>query len=1194
MYLKSLEMQGFKSFVDKTVLEFGKGITAVVGPNGSGKSNISDAVRWVLGEQSPKLLRGSKMDDMIFSGTEARRSVGFAEVSLIMDNGDGALNIDFSEVKLTRRLFRSGESEYLINGASCRLKDIYMLFADTGIGKDGYSIISQGRVDEILSNKSEERRSIFEDASGIMKYRMRKQESQRKLNATEQNLLRIQDIIAELEHQIDPLTKQAETAKQYLSLKYELRDIEVGVLTDGISRASERLEEMNSRYREVSQQISENEAFLEKERQDNERKTEISRQLEQQLEEVRAQGFEIEKRVERFYSEIKLNEEKINSINENTERLSRESFSYMGRKGELESRIQESSQELAACETEQDSVMQELQAAQNKYDSIMALLSQDSFRAEEIRDRIVEMKLENEQRKGEILTLKSSIDMLEENKRNAAERQRQLTGQQKELEEENQLAQEQEQAVSQKLQEAREGHEESVSDLERLKKETDEKTQEMNLINSELQRKEARYKLLKEMEENYEGYARSVKEILSLCRQNADFGQGIYGAVAQLITVPQKYELAVEAALGASYQNLVTASEREAKLAIAYLKEKRLGRATFMPVTAVSPRAMDPQTENRLKKIEGYCGLAAQLIRFEPQVAQVIQNLLGKVAVFENLDSAIQAAKLFHYDFICVTVEGDILRTTGAITGGSPENTRRTGTLSRTREIPDLEGKVQALRNQYEALWTVIGDNKARIVDCELAQGDRMEELRKLEILYAKVKSQAENTAGRIKEHLENGALLEEETAKLDLGISEAKASIERLQKEREQNIEQLETLHQELSVCEEKAKTGANVRSALSGEITEYRLKAQTIDSRIEKLKEDKQRFQDEIAELDIKFEYIGTQIKEGSSQTQQLQDENETIRGQIECYLQEKTGRQGTLTQLTGQKKELDEDLAGMMDRITAITQQLSVLKEEIGRLEIRRVKVEGEVEYNTSRLWEEYELTLLKARELTGGKTMENYSACQKRISQLKQQIKDLGSVNVSAIEELESTQARYQFMSGQRSDMEEAKRKLQKIITEVDHLMKEQFISKFKVIRENFQDVFRELFGGGKADILLTDEANILESGIEIHVQPPGKKLQNMMLLSGGERAMTAIALLFGILRMHPSPFCLLDEIEAALDEANVYRFSQFLSRITDHTQFILVTHRKGTMEAANSIYGVTMEEKGVSRVLSMKLEKEKSE
>ncbi len=1190
MYLKSLEMQGFKSFVDKTVLEFGQGITAIVGPNGSGKSNISDAVRWVLGEQSPKILRGSKMEDMIFSGTEARRSVGFAEVSLVMDNSDGVLNIEYEEVKITRRLFRSGESEYLINGSSCRLKDIHLLFADTGIGKDGYSIISQGRVDEILSNKSEDRRSIFEDASGIMKYRMRKQESERKLNSTEQNLLRINDIIRELENQIEPLEAQAETAKQYLQLKYELRDIEVGVLVDGISRANERLNEINTKAEDVSTQIAENEAALEKEKQDNESKNEISRQLDTELSQLREKGFEIEKNIERFYSEIKLNEEKISSINDNNTRLNNESFEFTGRKSELNNRISETDSEIEKAEQEQDGVIAKLQEAQNKYDSIMSLLSEDASKAESIRDKLVETKLKNEQRKGEILTLESNITLYKQERENAEAQLLELKNQQSALASDNLLAVESLTKNSTEVESAKTKHEDVVNTLSKLKEETEALTGEMNTVNTELQRKSAQLKLLKEMEENYEGYARSVKEILSLCKNNHDFGQGIFGAVAQLINVPKKYELAVEAALGASYQNIVTASEEEAKMAIEYLKEKRLGRATFMPVTAVTPRKIDTQTENKLKSMGGYCGVASDLIEFESHVAQVINNLLGKVAVFEDLDSAIRAAKYFKYDFICVTVEGDILRTTGAITGGSPENTKRSGALSRTREIPAMEKEVKALKSKYDSIWEQIGSNKAKLVEQELAQGDMLNGLRTLEIDFAKVKSEADNTSARLEESNQRIENLENDINIKAQSEFTAAESIKNIHSDIENALSEMENLSKELVIYEEKAKTGAQVRAALTDEITELRLKAQNIYSKVEKFKEDKQRFLDEITGMETKFEYMSSQMSEGKSQIDILQKENEVISQKIQEYLVEKTGSQDIVTKLAEQKKNIDEDLAGMIERITSITDALALLKEEMGRLDIRRVKAESEVDYNTTRLWEEYELTVSAATELTGGKPVENYGACQKHINKLKNQIKDLGAVNVSAIEELESTKSRYTFMATQRDDMEDAKKKLQKIITEVDHLMKEQFTSKFKVIRENFQDVFRDLFGGGKADIVLTDEANVLESGIEIQVQPPGKKLQNMMLLSGGERALTAIALLFGILRMHPSPFCLLDEIEAALDEANVYRFSRFLDRITDNTQFILVTHRKGTMEAANSLYGVTMEEKGVSRVLSMKLDK----
>lgn len=1190
MYLKRLEMQGFKSFVDKTVLEFGSGITAIVGPNGSGKSNISDAVRWVLGEQSTKILRGSRMEDMIFSGTENRRSVGFAEVSLIMDNSDHVLHIDYEEVKVTRRLFRSGESEYQINGAVCRLKDIYLLFADTGIGKDGYSIISQGRVDEILSNKSEERRNIFEDASGIMKYRMRKQESERKLAATEQNLLRINDIISELEYQIGPLAKQSETAKKYLQLKYELRDIEVGVLVDGIGRASQRLSEINQKYDDTTAGIADRENALQREKTANENKSELSRQLDAQLQEAREKGFEIERNIERLHASVKLNEEKISSVRENMLRLNNESHTFSGRKAELESRMAETQNELKEAETLRDAAVTDIQEAQNKYDSVMALLSDDSAKAEALRDSLVSDKLAAEQRRGEIEALRSQISVLEKNKEALMNNQSLLDTEWADAETALRNAVTAQQDTAENLDRARQDHAEALTSLTELKTLTEQYEQQLSLLTSELKSKEARLKLLQEMEANYEGYARSVKEVLSLCRKNPDFGSGIYGAVAQLITVPQKYEAAVEAALGSSYQNLVTASEEQAKQAISYLKEKKLGRATFMPVTAVAPREMPFQTVTRLKGIRGYLGIASDLITYDSAASPVIRNLLGKVAVFETLDSAVEAAKLFRYEFICVTIDGDILRTTGAITGGSPENGRRSGTISRTREIPALKKEVSALREQHTSLWEKVGKNKAVIFQSELEQGDKLQNVRALEIAFAERNSETENLKGRLLDLEQRRGVLSEDFTRQSERINAAEVEIEDVTAVIQEIETRIQTNTELLETFEEKAKTGAAVRNALSGEITELKLKAGTVYSRIEKLNADKDRFAEEVQSLISRFEYMNTQLEDGQEQIRTLQASNEEIRGQIDRYLAEKTGSEDALSRLSGEKQNVDADLAGMMARITGITDEISLLKEELGRLEIRRMKAEGEVEYNTNRLWEEYELTPVKAKELTGSEPVENYAACQKRISLLKNEIKQLGPVNISAIEELESTQNRYTFLSEQRNDMEDAKVKLKRIISEVDHLMKEQFSAKFKEIRQNFMDVFRELFGGGKADIILTDSDNVLESGIEIHVQPPGKKLQNMMLLSGGERALTAIALLFGILRMHPSPFCLLDEIEAALDEANVYRFSTFLNSISRDTQFILVTHRKGTMEAAHSLYGVTMEEKGVSRVLSMRLEK----
>lgn len=1190
MYLKSLELQGFKSFVDKTVLEFGKGITAIVGPNGSGKSNVSDAVRWVLGEQSPRILRGSKMEDMIFAGTAARKSVGYAEVSMNIDNSDHALNIEYEEVKVTRRLYRSGESEYLINGANCRLKDITLLFADTGVGKDGYSIISQGRVDEILSNKSEERRRIFEDASGISKYRMRKTESERKLASTETNLVRINDIISELERQLGPLTKQAETAKQYLALKYELRDIEVGVLVDGISRANERLNEIAASVDSVNSQINDFEEKLIKERNDNEEKTNAQKELDDKISELKESGFEIERSIERLAAEIKINEERISSVNENADRLTKDSYEYSGKNSELTRRINESNAGIEENNKLLDVVMNDLQESQNKYDMIMSLLSDDATKAEQIKDSIVENKLKNEQSKGEILKLESNIEMLNdsissiESEIASIERQLEVLEQQKNEAEKNKAE------VENELETAKSVHEDALAEINRLRSETDKLNGELSQVSSELQSKSARLKLLEEMEENYEGYARSVKEILTFCKDNRKLGSGIYGAVAQLINVPQKYELAIEAALGSSYQNIVTGTEEEAKQAIEYLKANKYGRATFMPVSSAKERVFDSNTISEMKRSRGFLGIGSEVIDYPSDVSPVIANLLGKVAVFDVLDNAIPVAKRFKYDFICVTLDGDILRTSGAITGGSPEKSKRTSALSRTRDIPVIKEEVKKLADREAEIKNNINKNKEIMSVDENKAGDALTSLRTLEISFAKIKSDAESRKLRYDESKERHDKLISDIDVKKADIERANNDIIDFNRAADDSVKAVLDLEKELASYEEKAKSGAEVRNALLNEITEHRLKAQNINSVIEKFKEDIERFNTEIEEMNTKSQNITLEIDEGKNLVSTLENENKEKTTQIEELEKQKNESADGLVAVLDQKKTLDEDLAGMMDRITDITDSISKLKEESSRLDFKRMRAETELEQNTTRLWEEYELTVTKASEVTGGLPVENFAQCQKQISILRKQIKDLGPVNVASIEELESTQTRYDFMYSQRKDMNEARDKLVKIIEEVDILMKEQFNSKFKEIRANFKQVFRDLFEGGDADIVLVDDTNVLESGIDIIVQPPGKKLQNMMLLSGGERALTAIALLFGILKMHPSPFCLLDEIEAALDDTNVYRFAHYLHVVNDNTQLLLITHKKGTMEVADSLYGVTMEEKGVSRTLSMKMEK----
>ena len=1226
MYLKRLEMQGFKSFVDKTVLEFSSGITAIVGPNGSGKSNISDAVKWVLGEQSPKTLRGSRMEDMIFAGTQSRKPTGMCEVSLIMDNEDHALNIDYLEVRVTRRLYRSGESEYLINGAQCRLKDIVMLFADTGIGRDGYSLIGQGRIDEILSTKSEERRNIFEDASGIMKYRIRRNEAERKLAATEQNLVRIGDIVNELEAQIKPLEKQSEVARKYLALRYELRDIEVGVLSETITRAEDNLEVINKNIDTVNSDRAEANAALEGLRQENESKLELSRQLDGLIGKLRGDQSEHEKRIERINGEIALNNEKIVHAKEETQRADTERAVETGR-------IEAHRQEIGRLEAEIGALDGQIREIRAKCEAKEALLSETDgkltaaeAKKEEIRTELVRLRLELGDRNSKKEAANAQIALVTERK--IALDQELKAIQESDSAGAGELGEAEKEYIDagNRASDAKQEYQNNEGRLAALRAEIDEDNREITTLTGSMQSLNAQCKLLKEMEAGFEGYARSVKEVLQACKKNPEFGDGIYGAVAQLITVPKEYELAVEMALGQSYQNIITETEDETRAAIGFLKEHRYGRATFMPLTAVTGKRFDGQLERELRGMRGYRGIASDRVECEARFRVVADSLLGRVAVFETLDDAIDAAKRYRYQFMCVTLDGDILRTSGAITGGAAERgAKTTGALSRTREIPRLEKELDNASKKVETLYARLADNKAEAASLTESQTSRFEQLRELE----RAASAAASKVAALRERQEG-----RRTRRASL-VDELKGQISLVQ-----------SLNGQIGTYGDEA-------AAISDEIkgTELRLEQATAEA--DNFRVDREKVGNEVFAVKIDENRVLAARQKAADDAEGLKKEIETLTEKIALYESSASENAGNIKALEAdireletkravseldaadaaeklkgverRKAETDQALGGMLTRITEINTRITNIEQEANRLEIQKVRCENEINSGRNRLWEEYELTLSAAKELAKDIVIENYKESAARIVELRAAIKALGPVNVNAVEEYESTVTRYKFLSEQSRDMTEARTKLRKTVDELTEVMQRQFSEQFQIIRTNFNQVFVELFGGGKADIVLSGVgtgagaqgtdlgasgraagtdlrwgargtgsgaaggASVLDCGIEINVQPPGKKLQNMLLLSGGERALTAIALLFAILRMRPSPFCLLDEIEAALDDANVYRLSDYLSGVSKETQFIMVTHRKGTMEYAGSLYGVTMEEKGISRVVSLRME-----
>ncbi len=1185
MYLRKLEIQGFKSFADKISLDFHSGITAVVGPNGSGKSNIGDAVRWVLGEQSAKTLRGSKMEDVIFAGTEHRKPVGFAEVSLTIDNDDNYLPVSYSEVTITRRVYRSGESEYYINKTSCRLKDIHELFLDTGIGRDGYSIIGQGRVDEILSSKSEDRRLIFEEASGIMKYKVRKQDAERKLNLTEQNLVRINDIINELESQLEPLREQSEAAKKYLTLRENLKELEVNVYLNNIDKLKEKIKEYEIQFKDIRDNIEAEERRLRSITTQNQQKTELLKKLDEHITEARGKFYLIEANLEKNSSEVKLKNEKINSLNTNIVRIKEENSEISSKLELLNTEEKNRQKKIEYLNGQYSDFSKKLEKYQAELDGILSTLDESERQIEMLKSGIMDKLDIQSDKRTQINNIKNHIENL---------RKRQ-----------NSIGTE---VYSLKLEKDKDNMKkedliESIRNTSILIKHSSEKINELNNektelkgtlsdlekqhgnIRTDIQVKTSRHKMLKDMENSMEGYSRSVKEVMTACRQSPELGKGIHGTIAQLVEVDKKYETAIEMTLGSALQNIVTSSEDDAKKAIEFLKRNRVGRATFLPITSVKGKRLDDNTLRRLESCQGFCGVASDLVTSDSAYNGIVLNLLGRVVVTENLDSGISIARKFGYTFRIVTLEGDILSTSGSMSGGSNDH-RSSGILSRSREISELENIIEGLKKDEIKYGAKINDVRQMLLEIDTEFNEYSNKLRDNEL----IKTRDENHLQMIEDNLRKT------DAKIGMLINDkekmAKQEQETLLEQQKYEVE-LEAIETDISETkaviaehQEKFKADQTVRDDLHQEITDFKISVNSITESIQSVTENLDRIKGEREALTRSHTRKQEEINKANNEIELLKQEINGLDSSTRSLLNEKTGKTLEIDRLVEEKKVLEEESTDFIEKLNTTNKTIHLLHEEYNRIDIKKAKAEAEMKSIQDRMWDEYELTYSNAVELK--KEIENIAEAQRNISEYRAQIKALGPVNVSSIDEYIKTKERFEFMSVQKNDMEQAKDKLHKIIHEMVQVMKRQFVEQFKLINENFGIVYKELFGGGKAELIISDEDNVLESGIEIEVQPPGKKLQNMMLLSGGERAFTAIALLFAILRLKPTPFCLLDEIEAALDDANVYRFGEYLKKYSHNTQFIMVTHRKGTMESADTMYGVTMQEHGVSKVVSMKM------
>lgn len=1178
MRLKSLEVHGFKTFPDKTKLSFESGITSVVGPNGSGKSNISDAIRWVLGEQAPKSLRCSRMEDVVFNGTDNRKKTGYAEVTLNIDNSDRFLDFNGDEIAVTRRYYRSGESEYLINKAAVRLKDINELFMDTGLGRDGYSMIGQGKIDSIVSSKSEDRREIFEEAAGISKYRYRKIEAERKLKNTEDNLLRLRDIVTELQERVGPLKKQSEKAQQFLTYSEEKRGLEIALWLLTLDKSQDSLKKQDEKILIAQTQYDEAGQALEDIQKESEEIYDKNAALSVQCENIRAQISEIDGKIAEKNAQISVAE---NDILHNTENIGRV-------KGEIEQADKsagEFEKTIAEKQARIDVLDNEIISNQKKYARVSEQLNVINIDAGKNGDALQELTatlsaLTSQSADARVIdiTSDSSINELTQRIESLKTQNEEKSDQRASLLEMSDKYTADISSVSEEissLENAIEGLSIKLGSKgkkrEQLKEEYDKQTLDIR----EHQRK---ISFLDNLEKNLEGFSKSVKQVMGASKSGKL--HGVYGPVSRVISVPKKYAVAIEIALGAAMQNIVVGSDEDAKQAIRYLKSTDGGRATFLPLNTIKPRELK---ESGLDDCYGFVGVAADLCSCDGKFSNILGSLLGKIVIAEDLNSAASIAKKYSYRFKVVTLDGQVVNAGGSMTGGSLA--RSTGVLSRASEIEQLKAQTDKLtgkqRDAEAALEQMNREYSA--VEAE-ALGSRAELSNKQQEL---VRLQAEHRACENELQAVNDSI---ESAQAE--IEDCFTKIEGFKKSREQARDRLAELGVQIAEAEQNVNAVTGSRAELSKQREELSAKLQNIRLEIVTAQKDIDALNSEIvmaknsgADSEQRKAELNAQIAAYEKDIQDKQGEIELYKKEIDSLKSTQDAHAKQIEAYNGQRDLLEKRTVEIRSIERSKTSEREVSGRELARLEERKINLQKEYDTIISKLWEEYELTRREAEKVAV--PIDDQPAAQKRLNSLKQSIRALGSVNVSAIEEYKEVSERYEFLSVQVKDVEKSKAEIEKLITSLTKQMKETFVESFEQINRNFTFTFKELFGGGTASLSLADPENILTSGIDIIVHPPGKIVVHLDALSGGEKALVAIALYFAIMKVRPAPFCVMDEIEAALDDVNVARFASYLRRLTDKTQFILITHRRGTMEEADVLYGVTMQDEGISKLLELR-------
>ena len=1179
MYLKNIEVHGFKSFANRINFKFNKGITGIVGPNGSGKSNVADAVRWVLGEQRIKQLRGASMQDVIFSGTENRKPLGYAYVAITLDNADHSLAIDYDEVTIARRIYRSGESEYLINGIPCRLKDVNELFYDTGIGKEGYSIIGQGQIDKILSGRPEERRELFDEAAGIVKFKKRKNAAVKKLEDEKLNLVRVNDILTELEKQIGPLERQSEVAKIYLKKKEELKKFDVNMFLLENKRISEQLDSTSEKYKIASDELAETSEKYDNIKKEYENVQNELEQLEASISKARELLSDTSAVRGKLEVEINVLREQVNSLDGNHVHLTGRQYAVL--------------EEITRKEEERDGILAEKGSFDGQLSELNIVRKEAEDRLNELQERIEALNNEIEAGKNTIIgalneraTIKSHLgrydSMTEQvNIRKAELNARILRAKSDEAEQDDVIKnlEEEFEAVNSKIREMNERQsllEEKNYKITDLLTGEDQKLRDTQVL---YHQEKSKLDAVTNLTERYEGYGNSIRKIMEQKEEH----NGIVGVVADIIKVDAKYETAIEVALGGNIQNIVTREEETAKKMIRFLKDNRQGRATFLPLTSIQ-NPQEFKTPEVLKE-KGVIGMADGLVTTETEYVNVAKAMLGRIVVVDHIDNAVKIARKFDYGVRMVTLDGELLVPGGAISGGAFKNS--SNLLGRRREMEELEKKVKGYLKEIDNL----------VNEIEKTKEERMQIRKELEMVKAEIQEQfiAQNTA-RL-----NVIKAEERKSEFGKGFEELVSEQQDIEDQIVKITEEKERIAAELKASEEMEKNVGNSIVQFQKELESVRVleneQAQSLselDLQAEKLlqkqgflQENCDRIMSEAARYQAELAEILDGIRENREEAER---KKENIKGIEETILASHTTQDESENQLhaaTKRREELGTKQKNFFAERESMADRIAALDKEVFRLGSQRERMEEAMAAQINYMWDEYEITLSDTVSLRD-ETMTDLGFMKKEVASLKEQIKKLGDVNVNSIEDFKNLMDRYQFLKEQHDDLVEAEETLNGIIAELDAAMRKQFNEKFQEIAREFDKVFKELFGGGKGTLELMEDEDILEAGISIISQPPGKKLQNMMQLSGGEKALTAIALLFAIQNLKPSPFCLLDEIEAALDESNVGRFANYLHKLTKYTQFIVITHRRGTMEKADSLYGITMQEKGVSALVAVNL------